>query len=174
MSKRPGPVNLTRLRVMQAMLAVPALTLAACGGSTEAAAQGSPTASSLLTPTPACDDGDDDPTPAQTEGPYFTSNSPLRTSLVEAGMPGTRLTVSGRVLTTGCQGIAQASSISGRPTPPGSTTMQATGCGRVLTTQLYFPGEARNASDGIYSPELLLAVEEAGTARAGTFNFVLA
>ena len=43
-----------------------------------------------------------------------------------------------------------------------------------MTTQLYFPGEARNASDGIYSPELLLAIEEAGAARAGTFDFVLA
>ena len=49
---------------MQAMLAAPALTLAACGGSTEAAAQGSPTAPSLLTPAPSCDDGDDDSTPS--------------------------------------------------------------------------------------------------------------
>ena len=108
MSNRPDPLDPTRRRVIQAMLAVPALTLAACGGGADAAAQGSPTAPALLTPTPVCDDGDDDPTPAQTEGPYFTSNSPVRTSLVEAGMPGTLLAISGRVLTTACQGIAQA------------------------------------------------------------------
>src|SRR5581483_4637390 len=39
--------------------------------------QAAPTAAAAapaLAPTPAC--GDDDPTPAQTEGPYFTPNSP--------------------------------------------------------------------------------------------------
>ena len=209
MSDRPESVDLTRRRVMQAMLALPALTLAGCGDGT-LAAQASH-APSLLTPTPACDDGDDDPTPAQTEGPYFTSNSPARTSLVEAGMAGTPLTVSGRVLTTGCEGIARAkldfwqadnagaydnsgyrlrghqfTDASGHFSLqtivpglyPGRTRhihvkVQAPN-GRVLTTQLYFPGEARNASDGIYSPELLLAIEDAGAPRVGTFNFVLA
>ena len=67
-----------------------------------------PTSPTALTPTPACDDGDDDPTPAQTEGPYFKSSSPQRASLVEAGMAGTLLTVSGRVLTTACQAINAA------------------------------------------------------------------
>jgi protocatechuate 3,4-dioxygenase beta subunit len=51
--------------------------------------------------TPACDDGDD-PTPPQTEGPYFKPNSPLRTSLVDAGTPGTRLTVTGYVFGLAC------------------------------------------------------------------------
>jgi protocatechuate 3,4-dioxygenase beta subunit len=41
--------------------------------------------------------------------------------------------------------------------------------GRVLTTQLYFPGESRNASDPIFSPELL--VEMRG--RRASFDFVL-
>src|SRR5688572_10438227 len=36
-----------------------------------------------LAPTPACDDGDDDITPAQAEGPYYTPNTPERTSLLE-------------------------------------------------------------------------------------------
>ena len=57
--------------------------------------------------TPACDDGDD-PTPAQTEGPYFKPNSPLRTSLVDAGTPGVRLTVSGYVFGRACLPVAGA------------------------------------------------------------------
>jgi len=39
----------------------------------------------------------------------------------------------------------------------------------VLTTQVYFPGEARNASDGIFREECLIDLK--GT--AGTFTFVL-
>ncbi|MFF8830707.1 carbohydrate-binding protein [Streptomyces sp. NPDC015131] len=53
-------------------------------------------------PTPACDDGDD-PTPPQMEGPYFKPNSPRRTSLLEPGTPGTRLTVSGYVFGLACR-----------------------------------------------------------------------
>jgi protocatechuate 3,4-dioxygenase beta subunit len=83
-------------------LAVPAMFGAAAFGSGHAAA-------TTLTPTPACgDDDDDDPTPRQTEGPYFTPNSPTRTSLVESGMGGTRLVVTGLVLTRGCQPVANA------------------------------------------------------------------
>lgn len=48
--------------------------------------------------------------------------------------------------------------------------VQAPG-GRVLTTQLYFPGEPGNARDGIYRPELEIAVKDG---RAGTFDFVVA
>ncbi|QIJ64112.1 carbohydrate-binding protein [Streptomyces sp. JB150] len=54
--------------------------------------------------TPPCDDGDD-PTPPQTEGPYFKPNSPRRTGLLEAGTPGTRLTVSGYVFGLACRPI---------------------------------------------------------------------
>ena len=61
----------------------------------------------VLAATPECAD-DDDVTPAQTEGPYFTPNSPQRVSLLESGMRGTRLTVTGRVLTTTCQPVARA------------------------------------------------------------------
>jgi protocatechuate 3,4-dioxygenase beta subunit len=39
----------------------------------------------------------------------------------------------------------------------------------VLTTQLYFPGEARNARDGIYDSDLLMQIA-GGT---GEFRFVL-
>src|SRR5438034_9958655 len=48
------------------------------------------------------------PTPAQTEGPYFKPGSPMRTSLVEPGMAGTRLALSGRVLSRDCRPIAGA------------------------------------------------------------------
>jgi protocatechuate 3,4-dioxygenase beta subunit len=47
-------------------------------------------------------------TPAQTEGPYYTPNTPERTSLIEPGMGGTKLIVTGYVLTTDCQPIANA------------------------------------------------------------------
>jgi protocatechuate 3,4-dioxygenase beta subunit len=47
-------------------------------------------------------------TPALTEGPYFTANSPEKTSLYEEGMSGTRLLISGYVLTTDCQPVANA------------------------------------------------------------------
>lgn len=47
-------------------------------------------------------------TPAQTEGPYYTPNSPERTSLIEPDMSGTRLIVTGYVLTTDCQPVAGA------------------------------------------------------------------
>jgi protocatechuate 3,4-dioxygenase beta subunit len=66
-----------------------------------------PAAGVLLQATPACGD-DDDPTPAQMEGPFYTPNSPERTSLLEAGMSGTRLVLTGYVLTRDCQPVAGA------------------------------------------------------------------
>lgn len=64
-------------------------------------------ASTGLPPTPPCDD-DDEPTPAVTEGPFYTPNTPQRTSLREAGIVGTPLLVEGRVLTTDCRPVAGA------------------------------------------------------------------
>lgn len=61
-----------------------------------------------LAPTPACGDDDDDPTPAQTEGPYYTPNTPERTSLLEPGIAGTNMVVTGYVLSTDCRPVAQA------------------------------------------------------------------
>jgi protocatechuate 3,4-dioxygenase beta subunit len=60
-----------------------------------------------LPATPPCDDGDET-TIAQTEGPYYTPNTPERTSLLEPGMAGTKLLLAGYVLTTGCQPVARA------------------------------------------------------------------
>lgn len=63
-------------------------------------------AAQTLPPTPSCDDGDV-PTPRQTEGPYYTPNTPERNSFLEAGMTGTHMVVSGFVLTTNCQPVAR-------------------------------------------------------------------
>jgi protocatechuate 3,4-dioxygenase beta subunit len=59
-----------------------------------------------LLPTPACEGGR--PTAPQTAGPYFKPRSPRRTSLVEPGMTGARLVVTGLVLSTNCRPIAGA------------------------------------------------------------------
>lgn len=45
--------------------------------------------------------------------------------------------------------------------------------GPVLTTQLYFPGEAQNASDSLFRPDLLLKIRATAASRVATFNFVL-
>ena len=47
-------------------------------------------------------------TPAQTEGPYYKANPPETTSLLEPGMVGTKLTVSGYVLDASCQPVPGA------------------------------------------------------------------
>lgn len=47
-------------------------------------------------------------TPAQTEGPYYKADTPERTSLIEPGMTGTRLLLTGYVLNADCQPIANA------------------------------------------------------------------
>jgi protocatechuate 3,4-dioxygenase beta subunit len=166
-----------------------------------------PTATTLA-PTPECAD-DDDVTPAQTEGPYFKASSPERAD-IRGAAAGTKLLLTGTVLTTDCKPVARAlvdfwqadgagnydnsgfsfrghqfTDAQGRyrldTVLPGLYTgrtrhihvkVQAPG-GRILTTQLYFPGEARNASDGIYNRELLLDVTDVADGRNGTFTFVL-
>jgi protocatechuate 3,4-dioxygenase beta subunit len=52
--------------------------------------------------------GDGAVTPPQTEGPYFKPNSPARASLIEPGMPGTKLVVEGSVLTADCKPVPRA------------------------------------------------------------------
>jgi protocatechuate 3,4-dioxygenase beta subunit len=46
--------------------------------------------------------------------------------------------------------------------------------GSTLTTQLYFPGTAANDSDGIYSPDMLLAIAQDDAALIGTYTFIVA
>ncbi len=163
----------------------------------------------ILPPTPACGD-DDDVTPTQTEGPYYTPNTPERTSFLESGVTGTRMIVTGFVLSARCEPVARAlldfwhaddagvydnvgyklrghffSDDQGRYTL--ETIMPGLYPGRtrhfhvkvqapnqpILTTQLYFPGEAGNPSDGIFSPDLLMEVQDAEEGKLGAFNFVL-
>lgn len=168
------------------------------------------TTAAALPATPACGDDDDEPTLAQTEGPYYTPNSPERSSLIEPDMAGTRIILSGFVLTTSCQPVSRAlvdiwhaddagvydnvgyrlrghqfTDDQGRYSfetivpglYPGRTRhfhikVQAPDQ-PVLTTQLYFPNEPENASDGIFRPELIMDVQDAAEGKTGQFNFVL-
>ncbi|MBP8001489.1 MAG: intradiol ring-cleavage dioxygenase [Chloroflexi bacterium] len=164
-----------------------------------------------LPPTPPCGDDDDEPTIAQTEGPYYTPNTPERTSFWEEGTIGTRLVVSGRVLMTDCVPVAAAlldfwhaddggeydnvgykfrghqfTDANGNYTL--ETIMPGLYPGRtrhihvkvqgpnmpVLTTQLYFPGEPQNASDGIFHPDLVMTLQDSADGKTGAFDFVLA
>lgn len=61
----------------------------------------------LLPATPAVTD-DDGTTPDQTEGPYYTPDSPERTSLREEGIAGDKLTVAGFVVDTSGKVIPEA------------------------------------------------------------------
>jgi protocatechuate 3,4-dioxygenase beta subunit len=45
--------------------------------------------------------------------------------------------------------------------------------GRVLTTQLYFPGEAQNRSDGLFRKELLMRTAKNAGSLAGRFDFLV-
>jgi protocatechuate 3,4-dioxygenase beta subunit len=115
MKKENVQPDYTRRAVVHALIAAP--VLGAVGGSglwadalTLSAGVGSPLdlrVGPALEQTPACGD-DDDPTPPQTEGPYYKRSSPERAWLIEPGLPGTRLSVTGQVLSTACVPIAGA------------------------------------------------------------------
>ena len=100
----PAPIVATMLPAIDASpTALPPTAAAAAPAATAA-----PTEAAI---TPAASPACASPaalTPAQTEGPYYTSNSPERSSLIEPGMSGTKLIVTGQVLTTDCQPIAKA------------------------------------------------------------------
>jgi protocatechuate 3,4-dioxygenase beta subunit len=146
-------------------------------------------------------------TPRQTEGPFFTPNSPLRSSLLEAATKAPRMLVTGQVLSPQCKPVANAlvdlwhadeegaydnrgnryrghqfTDAQGRyqfetivpALYPGRARhyhvkVQAKG-GRVLTTQLYFPGDPGNRRDGLYRQDLEMRTSKNGE---GTFNFVV-
>jgi protocatechuate 3,4-dioxygenase beta subunit len=97
--------ELTRRRLLALGLAIPPVGMALAGAESLLDTVGP--AAAPLPATPTCDDGDD-PTPELTEGPYFSSGSPQRRSLVTRGMRGTRLTITGYVLTTACRPIKRA------------------------------------------------------------------
>jgi protocatechuate 3,4-dioxygenase beta subunit len=88
-----------------AVVAVGGQALGRLGGATPVGA--TPAVSQELALTPSCDENPQ-ATPAQTEGPYFTRNSPERRSLLEAGVDGTRLVVAGFALSRSCEPIPGA------------------------------------------------------------------
>jgi protocatechuate 3,4-dioxygenase beta subunit len=159
--------------------------------------------------TPQCSDGDE-PTPRQTEGPFFTPSSPERANLLEDGMPGERIALAGYVLDRRCRPVAgalldlwhcdaggvydndgyrlrghQFSDAEGRfvfetivpGRYPGRTRhyhikVQAPGQ-KVLTTQLYFPGEPGNERDRIFDSALLLDIPLGRSPNLARYDFVL-
>lgn len=198
--------EITRRRLLELGLALP--PVAALVGTDVFAADA--TAAPMLTATPMIADADE-PTPQLTEGPYFKPNSPLRRSIVPAGARGTRLTLTGRVLSTSGKPVARAlvdvwqadargaydnsgfgfrghqfTDARGRYTLqtvvpgiyPGRTRhvhvkVQAPRRS-VLTTQLFFPGVARNRTDGIFDAECLISRWRLVRGRrVGRFDFVL-
>ncbi|HSB61539.1 MAG TPA: intradiol ring-cleavage dioxygenase [Vicinamibacteria bacterium] len=46
--------------------------------------------------------------------------------------------------------------------------------GRVLTTQLFFPGDPHNATDFLFRPDLLMEVQGSAEGRTARFDFVVA
>lgn len=83
------------------------LSIGATGVFGGLALRGSQAQESLLPVTSQCSDGDE-PTPRQTEGPYFTPNSPERTNLLEDGMPGERIALAGFVFDRRCRPVTGA------------------------------------------------------------------
>jgi protocatechuate 3,4-dioxygenase beta subunit len=77
-------------------------------GATSSPTQPAATQPAALEPSPEALPCNGSLTLAQTEGPYYTPNSPERSSLVEEGIGGTPLLVTGRVFDQDCQPIAGA------------------------------------------------------------------
>ena len=149
-------------------------------------------------------------TPEVTEGPYFKADSPERASLVEDGMAGTKIVITGYVYTADCKPVANALldfwqadangnydnsgySLRGHQFTdanghyqlttvvpglyPGRTEhihvkVQAPN-GKLITTQLFFPGVTQNDSDGIFNSALLLSIQNSSDGLQGQFNFVV-
>jgi protocatechuate 3,4-dioxygenase beta subunit len=147
------------------------------------------------------------PTPPQTEGPYYTPDTPLRSSLVEPGSRAERLVLSGRVVASDCRPVPKAlldfwhcdergeydnagyryrghlfADAEGRfrletifpAIYPGRARhihvkVQAPGR-RVLTTQLYFPGDAR---DFLWRHELVVAMAQESAGKTAAFQFIV-
>ncbi len=79
--------------------------LAAAAATPLVVAAGGLISTRTLAATPSCEDG---ATPRQTAGPFYKPQSPNRTSLIEAGMQGEKLNITGQILSTECQPIAGA------------------------------------------------------------------
>lgn len=130
--------------------------------------------------TPSCGT-DDEPTRSSTEGPFY-SNQPPEKSDFRGDADGDPVTLIGFVLTRDCQPISGAivdlwhanrDGEYGSRTPHYHVKVR-NGDDRVLTTQLYFPGEARNARDFLFNPALLMDVQKASDGDIARFDFILA
>src|SRR6516225_1481440 len=100
--------RLLRLLVSAPFASVLAMELLAPDEATAADALLAATASGRnQTPTPECSDTDE-PTPAETAGPFFKPRSPERGSLLEPDAKGMRLELSGRVFGRDCRPLAGA------------------------------------------------------------------
>jgi protocatechuate 3,4-dioxygenase beta subunit len=195
-------------------LALPTpLALAALGGRSAGIVLAQSTAQAgapQLAPTPECGDDDDlAATLPQTAGPFYIPDTPERRSLLEPGMPGTRLVATGFVDSTDCQPIPGALLDFWQADDAGiydegyrlrghqfvdedgrfemGTIVPGLYPGRTrhihviaqapdqppLITQLYFPDEPANASDGIFNPALVMDVQEAEVGETAFFTFAL-
>lgn len=192
----------TRRQFLAGFLAIPAVAPIAALAQEQAPAQ--------LSLTPSC--GEAEPTIAQTEGPYFSPNTPLKRDFKADVASGTPITIAGYVLTEDCKPVPNAlielwhcddegeydnsgyklrghqfSDAEGRwwfeTIVPGIYTGRTRHFhvkvqrpdGPVLTTQLYFPGDAEeNARDGIYDAALLLKITQAPDGGYGRYDFVIA
>jgi protocatechuate 3,4-dioxygenase beta subunit len=151
-----------------------------------------------------------EPTPEQTEGPFYKEGPPRRSSLIEPGVSGRRLLLAGRVLSTDCRPVAgarvdvwqadgngaydnQGYRLRGYQLTGGDgryrveTVVPADYDGRtahihvkvrppgrdVLTTQLYFPGKARNEEDPIFTPATVLRLRRGSSPWRASFDFVV-
>jgi hypothetical protein len=109
-----SPASVSRRDLSRLALGLPApIALALLAGRTGGIAfaqdgTATPEGTPVLAPTPECNDDDVDETLAQAEGPYFTPNSPERRSLLEDGLPGTPLTVTGYVYSSSCAPVERA------------------------------------------------------------------
>ena len=146
-------------------------------------------------------------TPRQTEGPYYTPNTPQRESFIEPGGKAERLVLTGRVVSPRCRPAAKAlldfwhcdengeydnagfryrghlfADAEGRfrletifpALYPGRARhihvkVQAPGRA-ILTTQLYFPGDAR---DGLWRADLVVAMAQRAQGRMAAFQFIV-
>src|SRR5262245_58848962 len=196
------PMISTRRSVIAALLTSPALTTI---GNGFAVAQPAP----ALELTPDCHDGDAR-TIAQTEGPYFKPNAPLKRDLAVDVPRGERMTIGGFVLDSACRPVPRAlvqvwhadesgaydtagyrlrgyqyADDAGRwwfsTIVPGAyvgrtrhyhVKVQRPG-GRILTSQLYFPGEPLNRRDGLFNQKLVMRVSDRDDGRLGRFDFVV-
>ena len=192
----------TRRSVLAALIASPVLAMADSDLSAAAPTFG-------LDLTPDCHDGDEH-TVAQTEGPYFKPNAPLKRDLAVDAPRGERMTIGGLVLDTACRPVPKtlvqiwhADELGAYDTKGYklrgyqyadddgrwwfSTIVPAAYAGRtrhyhvkvqkphgrILTTQLYFPGERLNNQDSLFDRRLVMRVSSSDEGRFGRFDFVV-